>query len=178
MRVLVAAASRHESTAEVAAQIGRVLSAAGHRVETVAPEDVTDVGGYEAAVIGSAIYYGRWLPTALDLVRRHQTALGGMPVWLFSVGALVDPAAQPTSSQAADLLRQIPARGHRAFRGALAAERLSWWERAMVSLVRAPCGDFRDWTAVRNWAHEITQELVGGERLPSSSTAGTRALAP
>lgn len=163
MRVLVASASRHRSTAAVAEQIGRVLSGAGHDVVAQRAEDVADLAGYGAAVVGSAVYYGNWMRPAAELVRRHQAALERMPLWLFSVGALVDdaPAAAPPPV-VAELVRRTHARGHRAFRGALAPEGLDWSERLAVRLVGAPYGDFRDWAAVRAWAETIARALAPG----------------
>jgi menaquinone-dependent protoporphyrinogen oxidase len=177
VRVLVAAASRHESTVEVAAQIERVLSAAGHDVARRRAEDVADIGGYDAAVVGSAIYFGRWMRPAFDLVERHREALARLPLWLFSVGALVDdaPGADPPPL-VADLVRRTGARGHRSFRGALDAGRLGWRERLAVRFVRAPYGDFRDWGAVRAWAGAIARELGEG-RVPRAR-AGAHEVNP
>ena len=167
MRVLVAAASRHESTVEIAAQIGRVLTAAGLEVDLRHAGAVPEVAGYDAAVVGSAVYFGRWMRAAYDLVGRNEAALRRMPLWLFSVGALVDDApAAPAPPLVAELVARTGARGHRAFRGVLAAERLAWHERLAVSLVRARYGDFRDWTAVREWAGTIALALLPG-RAPS-----------
>jgi menaquinone-dependent protoporphyrinogen oxidase len=177
MRVLVTAASRHGSTVEVAEQVARVLSAAGLRVDVRAPAEVEDVAPYDGVVLGSAIYYGRWMGEALAFVERHADSLARLPIWLFSVGALVGQGPDAARSAELDgLVNRTDARGHRAFRGALAADRLSWIERLMVALVRAPYGDFRDWTAVRTWAQEVGEALKASagvrptdpERLPSA----------
>jgi len=82
MRVLIVAASRHGSTFEIAEQVGRVLSASGLGVDVRSPADATDVAAYGAFVVGSAIYYGGWLPSALAFVRHHEDALARVPVWL------------------------------------------------------------------------------------------------
>ena len=37
--------------------------------------------------------------------------------------------------------------------------RLGFGERAVVTAMRAPHGDFRDWTALRSWAEEIASQL-------------------
>jgi menaquinone-dependent protoporphyrinogen oxidase len=54
----------------------------------------------------------------------------------------------------------VGARGHRVFPGRLDKHLLAIGERAMVTAMRAPVGDFRDWEAVRGWAEEIAQEIV------------------
>ena len=179
MRILVTAASRHGSTVEVAEQIARILAAAGAGVDVRLPAEVADVSPYDAVVLGSAVYYGAWLPDALAFLRRHEDALAPIPLWLFSVGALVpDGPARPASAQVDELVRRTHARGHRAFRGALEVARLSWTERVMVAVVRAPYGDFRNWTDVRSWAHDIGAELGGAGRVASAATSGLSARLP
>jgi menaquinone-dependent protoporphyrinogen oxidase len=161
MKVLVSAATRHGSTAEVAAEIARVLAADGLAVDVAAPDTVADLSGYDAVVIGSAVYYGRWLPTALDLIRRSQPALPALPVWLFSVGPI--GARPPASGEIAfvdELVSRTKARGHRTFPGRLDRARLGWIERLIVTVMNAPSGDFRDWPAVRGWAHAIAADLT------------------
>ena len=72
MRILVTAASRHGSTAEIATRIGETLAIhSGLDVRVRAPHDVEDITGYGAYVLGSAIYKGHWLEAARDLVQGH-----------------------------------------------------------------------------------------------------------
>ena len=61
MHVLVSAASRHGSSAEIARTIGAVLGTAGLEVTVAAPRDVTTVDGFDAVVLGSGVYAGHWL---------------------------------------------------------------------------------------------------------------------
>jgi menaquinone-dependent protoporphyrinogen oxidase len=161
MRVLVSAATRHGSTAEVAAAIARVLAASGLAVDVAAPDTVADVTGYDAVVIGSAVYYGRWLPTALDLIRRSRQALPALPVWLFSVGPIgARPPASGEIAFAKELVSRTKARGHRTFPGRLDRARLGWIERLIMTVMNAPSGDFRDWPAISGWAHAIAADLT------------------
>jgi hypothetical protein len=46
------------------------------------------------------------------------------------------------------------------FPGRLDKSRLTFGERAMVTAMRAPIGDFRDWDALRAWGDEIAAEVV------------------
>lgn len=160
MNVLVSAASRHGATIEVAATIGATLHAAGLDVFVVAPDEVESLDGYDAAVIGSAVYVGRWLEPARDLVERHKVALTGIPVWLFSSGPVGDPlkpAQDP--ADAASLAALVGARDHRTFAGNVDRRRLSLGERAMVAAVRAPEGDYRPWPEIEAWAAQIAAVL-------------------
>lgn len=160
MHILVSVASKHGSTAEIGREIGRELANQGFSVEIVAPEDVVDPGRYQAAVIGSAVYAGHWRPEALELVDRAGSTLSEMPVWLFSsgpIGSPPKPEEDPIEIEA--LARAIGASGHRLFAGRLDRQSLNLGERAIVTALRAPYGDYRDWASIRIWAKEIAAAL-------------------
>jgi len=91
MRVLVTAATKYGATAEIAAAIAEVLDEHGLEATVLPPEQVERVDGYDAAVVGSAVYAGHWLKPARELVERHSAALADRPVWLFSSGPVGDP---------------------------------------------------------------------------------------
>jgi menaquinone-dependent protoporphyrinogen oxidase len=59
MRVLITAATRHDATREIAEAIGAGLSERGIDAETRPIDEVTDLAGYDAVVLGSAVYMGR-----------------------------------------------------------------------------------------------------------------------
>jgi len=161
VKVLVSAASRHGATVEVAATIGAVLGAAGHDVYILAPDEIRRIDGLDAAVIGSAVYVGRWIEPARDLVARHKVALSKIPVWLFSSGPVGDPPRPPEDpSDAPALADLIGARGHRCFPGLVDKRRLGIAERAMVAAVRVPEGDYRPWGDIEAWAREIATVLA------------------
>lgn len=169
MRILVSAASRHGATVEVAATIGATLQAAGHEVFIAAPSEVDGFGGYDAAVIGSAIYVGKWLDAARDILERHKPELRSIPVWLFASGPVGDPprpAEHP--EEASRLVELVQAREHRTFPGALDRHRLGFAERALVAAVRAEDGDYRPWAEIEAWAREIAAELAEGPAGPTA----------
>jgi menaquinone-dependent protoporphyrinogen IX oxidase len=51
--------------------------------------NVEDLGRYDAAVLGSAVHGGRWLPAAAQFVERNAAVLHERPVWLFRVSSSV-----------------------------------------------------------------------------------------
>ncbi|MGY1782552.1 flavodoxin domain-containing protein [Geodermatophilus sp. SYSU D01036] len=166
-RVLVAYASRHGSTREIAEALARGLgeAPAGRPVDLYAAalpaESRPDPAAWDAVVLGSAVYAGRWLPPAQELAVRCAGVLRRRPVWLFSSGPIGDPPYPPDEPQdAAALAALLAPRGHRVLPGRLDRSLLGFGERAMVTAMRAPVGDFRDWDAVRSWADEIAAALV------------------
>jgi len=84
--VLVAVASKHGATQEIAEAIGRVLAERGVGADVMRVDDVTDATGYEAVVLGSAVYMGNWLEPARRFVEDHADELAAQPTWLFSSG--------------------------------------------------------------------------------------------
>jgi menaquinone-dependent protoporphyrinogen oxidase len=160
MRVLVTAATKYGATAEIAAAIAKVLEGHGLETSVLPPEQVSGVDGYDAVVVGSAVYAGHWLKPARELVERHSTALAGRPVWLFSSGPVGDPPKpEEDPVDVADLLATSDAREHRRFAGRLVRTRLSFPERAILAALRVPEGDFRDWTEIHQWAAGIADAV-------------------
>jgi menaquinone-dependent protoporphyrinogen oxidase len=160
MNVLVTAASKHGATREIAEAIAEALTAKGLTVDLVDPDQVRSVASYDAVVVGSGIYAGRWLEPARHLTERFHGDLRTRPVWLFSSGPIGEPLA-PTEEPADGLrlVRQLGAREHRVFPGRLNSEDLGWVERTITGMLKAPNGDFRDWHAIRAWADEIALAL-------------------
>ncbi len=166
LRVLVVAASRHGSTAEIAVAIARALREfpagrpAGLTAVAESVDQRPDPASFDAVVLGSAVYAGRWLEPARQYATDHVASLRQRPVWLFSSGPIGEPPFPPDEPHDADPVTQlIGARGHRVFPRRLGKHLLGFGERAMVTAMRAPTGDFRDWDAVRAWAEEIAQAL-------------------
>jgi menaquinone-dependent protoporphyrinogen oxidase len=163
MRVLVTAATRYGATGEIARAIGEVLAERGLDPAVVPPEQVDRLDGYEAVVLGSAVYAGHWLKPARELVDRFGPALTQRPVWLFSSGPVGDPPKpEEDPVDVADVVAATAARDHRLFAGKLVRKHLSFPERAIVSALRVPEGDFRDWSEIRQWAAGIASALPTG----------------
>lgn len=167
MRVLVVVASRHGSTAEIAAALARNIgesdagTAAGITGVAVPAEQRPDPGAFDAVVLGSAVYAGRWLDVAREYAAAHAEVLRARPVWLFSSGPIGSPVvAEDEPHDAAPLAALTGARAHRIFPGRLDKTRLSFGERAMATAMRAPVGDFRNWDEIRAWAAEIAADLA------------------
>jgi menaquinone-dependent protoporphyrinogen oxidase len=160
MKILVTVASRHGATGEIGEVLASTLRDAGHDVESLAPELVTTMRHYDAIVIGSAVYTGRWLEPARRLAQRHHAELKQRPVWLFSSGPIGEPLAPTDEPRDGIALRQeLEAREHRVFAGKLSPEYLGWVERTITSMLKAPDGDFRDWDEIRAWGDEIASAL-------------------
>jgi menaquinone-dependent protoporphyrinogen oxidase len=172
--VLVVAASRHGATAEIATALATALAecetgrTGGITAIAMPVDQRPDPGAFDAVVLGSAVYVGHWLDSAREYAATHADVLRRRPVWLFSSGPIGEPPFPPDEPYDVHPLTQlIGPRGHRVFPGRLDKSRLSFGERAMVTAMRAPLGDFRDWDAVRVWATEIAGVLAPAAGAPS-----------
>jgi menaquinone-dependent protoporphyrinogen oxidase len=172
MRVLVAYASRTGSTKGIAEFIGDKLKQSGIQVDVKDVGDVANISGYDAFVIGSAVYMNHWMKEARQFVEGNRPALSARPLWIFSSGPT---GPRPTDSKGRDLrdpaisgpkeideLRDaVHPRDHRVFFGAFHADRLKgmmgFFARATP---KEDQGDFRNWAEIGSWAETIATTLV------------------
>lgn len=175
MRILVAVATRHGATREIAETIATTaaaaLTGAGVRpvVEVRDASRVTSVGGFDAVVLGSAVYLGRWLDVATKFADAFEEELRRVPVWVFSSGPAGERDHAAGEPAGAAVATRLGARGHRLFGGKIDRHALHLAERAMVAALRVEDGDHRDWPSIRAWGREIGLSLAEAEVTGSAS---------
>lgn len=162
-RVLVAYASRHEATAEIAAAIAGALAAAGCTPWVAEARAVASLADVDAAIVGSALYLGRWDDSALGLLRRERAGLARIPTWLFSSGPVGDgkatarPGRLPQPEEVAALAREIGAHAT-TFGGRVDPDEDGFDLQIMASAGLA--GDWRNFDRIRAWARAIAADLL------------------
>lgn len=167
MRILVTVSSRHGATRQMGEQVADELRSAGHEVDTIEPDDVESVAPYGAVVLGSAVYVDRLGADLRALVERQVGQLSERQVWLFWSGPVGTSTTVPAApGDVAAIVRRIDAHPAQCFWGRLDKKSLAIHERALVALIDAEAGDFRDETAVRRWAAQISDELTRPHLIP------------
>jgi menaquinone-dependent protoporphyrinogen oxidase len=168
-RVLVAYATKYGATAGIAEKIGQILREAGLAVDVKRVDQAGDPVDYQAVVLGSAVYIGRWRKEAVKYLKANEKALAQRPVWIFNSGPLGEGNA---AEQAGDLgfpkalrtiAERIKVRDIAVFFGAVDLDKLNPLERWMFKNVKSPIGDFRDWDAIAAWAAGIATALTEGQ---------------
>src|SRR5258708_15217576 len=160
MRVLVAYASKRGGTQGIAEVIRDALAARDIEADALAVEATRSTAGYDAVIIGSALYMMHWPRPARRFVKRNSDALRKVPVWFFSSGPLDASAVEreiPPVGQVRTLMGRVDARGHATFGGRLTADAKGFPASAMA---KKSAGDWRDPEHIRRWANEIADSLA------------------
>lgn len=159
MRVLVTYGSKRGGTEGLAEMLGAALTAQGIQVDVRSAAEADGPEGYDAVIVGGALYAFRWHRDARRFVKRNAEVLRSLPVWLFSSGPLDDSAAQHEPAPVPQVVRamaRIGARGHRTFGGRLLPDAKGFIASKMA---REHSGDWRDPKLISDWAVEIGEAL-------------------
>jgi menaquinone-dependent protoporphyrinogen oxidase len=166
-RILVAYATKHGATAEIAQAIADGLGEEELAADVRPVQEVLTLDEYRAVIVGSALYMGHWQGEALDFLKRFELDLKRRPTWLFSSGptggsvqayaAVVRAAAStdavPPTKDVATRAARIGVRGHATFPGKVGAGVGGIFEKWV------PKGDWRDFDTIKAWARAIGTEL-------------------
>ncbi len=170
MKVLIAYASAHGSTAEVAHAMGRVLLERGAGVTVEDVKKLHQIGDYDAAILGSAVHGGNWLPEMTGFLRAAVEPLADKPVyfWINCIRVMERYGEQHALENYLnyDLLQPFKLRDKAVFAGKLDLANVDWDERWTLSARYDGStwpsnfdGDFRDWNVIRAWAEKIADEI-------------------
>jgi menaquinone-dependent protoporphyrinogen oxidase len=176
-RVLVAYGSKYGATAEIADAIGAALKANGLEVDVERARSTSQLERYHAAVVGSAVYAGRWRSDALRFLSDHRVWLAQHPVWLFSSGPVgeddddadedeTEHWTKPNNVQ--QLAAEMGARDHKVFGGKVDDER-GFIRKRMARNMPEAMRDRRDWDEIAEWAAGIATALTSGSHRPPAS---------
>jgi menaquinone-dependent protoporphyrinogen oxidase len=153
-RVLVAFASKHGSTGEVADAITETLRELGHRVDCLPATSAHTIAEYDAVIIGGALYMGRWHRDAVRFCHKHSRDLAERPWVAFAMGPKTLEETEVASSRAqlnAALAKLATTPDLVAvFGGVVDPAKLRF------PFNRMPPSDARDWAAIRAWALEAS----------------------
>jgi menaquinone-dependent protoporphyrinogen oxidase len=157
-KVLVAYASKHGTTREVAESIARTLGERGLAVEVEEARRVRDITRYDAVVVGGGLYMGKWHADARRLLKRHRGELAAKRLAVFGMGpdSLEESKVAESRKQLDRALAATPELEPIAvtiFGGALEPE--SW----RFPFNRLPAFDARNWDAIHGWAEDLVASL-------------------
>jgi menaquinone-dependent protoporphyrinogen oxidase len=170
MNVLIAYASIHGSTAEIAQFIGRILESYSINVTVADVKDIASVEGYDGVVLGSAIEAGMWLHEMSQFMDRFKNELAHKPCFLFitCIRVLEVDGDEHTKKYYVHhgTVTQLGIRDIAVFAGRLNVDRINWDESWLLALqydgTQIPGRlnhDYRDWQAIGSWSVQVAHEL-------------------
>jgi menaquinone-dependent protoporphyrinogen oxidase len=160
VKVLIAYGSKRQGTAGIADVLAAELRHRGIEADLVDAGDVRDVDGYDAVVVGGALYAARWHRDSRRFVKRFRKQLRARPVFFLSSGPLDDSATEqeiPPTRQVRRLMERVGARVHHTFGGGRLPAAEGFPPAAMA---KDHAGDWRDPEAERQWADHLAEELT------------------
>lgn len=166
--ILVAYATKHGSTKEVAEAIATQLERHGHTVDLLPAADVRELTGYMGVVLGGSLYTGRWHGDCRRFLRRYKNELGKVPVAVFAMGprTLADEDVAGARKQLDAALAEVPevqARLVAIFGGVVYPTKLRF------PFSRMSASDARDWEVINRWADEASTLITAEHRLAKES---------
>ena len=168
--ILVTYASKYGATKEIAEKIGEVLRQAGLQVDVLPVDGIRDLNPYQAIILGSAVYIGKWQKEAVKFLQDNENIMADRPVWLFSSGPtgdgdpveLLEGWHLPVELQ--PVADHIQPRDITVFHGYINPGKVNFIEKwAVKSVVKKPFGDFRDWHNIITWSTKIAEALKNGD---------------
>jgi menaquinone-dependent protoporphyrinogen oxidase len=163
-RILVAYASEYGSTAEVAEAIGKELCNKGASVDVRLARKVTGLGPYQAVIVGSPIYRGKWMTDVVRFLQENSGTLSKIPVAYFIVCMTMQNPTEENRRKALAYLDpvynsvpQVKPVEIGLFAGALHYNKLPWLMRKILKSKGLPEGDFRNWDTIRTWAVHLNE---------------------
>jgi menaquinone-dependent protoporphyrinogen oxidase len=128
---------------------------------------VRNAGSYDAVVAGSAVYIGKMRKEMRRFLQKNEQVLKAKPVWLFVSGPTekgddpgeLDGWHRPASMK--NLLARLSPKDQVVFTGAVSLEKMSGLEKWMMTKVKSPLGDAREWDKIEEWARNIATAFKG-----------------
>ena len=180
MRVLVVFASRHGTTAEIAARIAARLVDSGASVDLRSVDEVETLDPYDAIVLGAPVYDQSWPPEANAFLAESREALAARPLWLFSVGSfgdtrrLIGPLTHKEPRDIEEIRAAVRPREYRVFQGVIQRHQWPFWSRVFFHAFGGRFGDHRDWPTIDAWADRIGAAFPSPAREPAQLAADQR----
>jgi menaquinone-dependent protoporphyrinogen oxidase len=160
-KILIAYATMAGSTREVAEFIGNVFKDAGLEVAVQPVEEVKNLAGYDALVLGSAVRVFHLLPKTTRFLRKFKKAIRELPFAAFLVCLAMTedtPERRTTATKfAKPIIKVKQPMSLGLFGGVMDPSKLTGY--ALGPFRNHPLEDNRDWEKIKNWAVELVTLL-------------------
>jgi menaquinone-dependent protoporphyrinogen oxidase len=163
-RILVAYASKHGSTKEIAEAIGGAIREEGLDADVHTAKDVLNVRTYDAVILGAPVYATRLLGDIASLAKRFEEDLKEKPVFAFVSGMTVKERTPENVQKMEKTLHHV--RDHVDIQGEIGVfggridpgnvPVVGWFVKKKKD---REIEDIRDWDRIRDWGRSVAREL-------------------
>lgn len=172
MNILITYASKKGSTQEISEFMAEFLEKNAYTVTVAHCDKVKSVAEYDAVILGTGIYSGRWLPAAETFLRRLNDELGETPFFYFlvcirllEVGGYEHVMQEYIPQYLINQVKNI--QGATAFAGKLSYADIDWRDRWTLSVrydgeatpIEHFVEDHRNWQKIQRWIEDVDRTL-------------------
>jgi menaquinone-dependent protoporphyrinogen oxidase len=166
IKVLVAYATTHGATKEVAEAVAGTLREQELTVDVQPARQMRALEGYHAVVLGAPMYMFRLHKDAKSFLARHQAALrAGLPIAIFAGGPFGEPEEKVWTDVRQNLDKELAnfpwlkPLTVEVVGGKFDPARLRFPYNLIPAMKSMPASDLRDWDAIRAWAVDLTGKI-------------------
>ncbi len=164
--ILVAFATRHGSTQEVANAVARALRTEGLDADVTRLRDVRTLEGYAGVVVGAPLQMFRWHKDAIGFLNRFRGVLTTLPVAVFALGPFNDEEKEwaEVRGQLDKELAKFPWFApveRKVFGGKFDPQTLRFPYNITPGLKKMPARDIRDWGDIQAWGRGLSTTFGG-----------------
>lgn len=171
--LLVAFASTHGSTQEIAEAVAETLRGSNKQVEFLPMRSVQTLEGYDGVVLGAPLYMFHIHKDLFRFLSKHRKSIeNGLPVAVFTSG----PTGTGDEEEWQEVHKQVEKemagvnwfkpKVMETFGGKFEPTKLRFPYNLIPALRQLPATDLRDWKLIRNWAEQLGTKLLEEQMVP------------
>jgi menaquinone-dependent protoporphyrinogen oxidase len=161
--ILIAYATVHGSTQEVAESMAQTLRGCGLTVDVQPAKKVKSLAGYSAVILGAPLYMFHWHGDAKGFLSKRRGELGSLPVAIFALGPFhnkedeLKSARENLDKELAHYTWLKPS-AVEVFVGRFDPYHLHFPYNLIPAMKNIPASDERNWPDIQAWTESMVDQ--------------------